>query len=206
MAAQYALLFAIVGFTMPDSFPYLVPVITTGTAYPYAKQTTYYAQVVLGVSLSMGVLFGCAAAGVDPVRLSLLSMSPSGAALLALATSYVVWMVIHDTIYAFQDLEGDKRMGNKSMSVRFEKRMKPLLFALSAAHIALLVAMGWFKSAGIGFYVGSAVTGLIEVIMVWAVELHRPEVCAWWFSWGGLMGAGSMTASLLGEYLSRLFL
>lgn len=205
MAAQYALLFAMVGLTFPDTLPYLAPVIATGTVYPYAKRATYYAQVVLGVSLSMGVLFGCAAAGVDPISLSLLGSSWSGAALLTLATSYVVWMVIHDTIYAFQDLEGDKRMGNKAMSVLFEKQIKPVLFGFSAAHIALLLATGWFKTAGTGFYVGTAATGLILVVMVWRVELHRPEACAWWFSWGGLIGAGSMTASLLGEYLSRLF-
>ncbi|KAL1860251.1 hypothetical protein Daus18300_009305 [Diaporthe australafricana] len=205
MAAQYAFLFAIVGLTLPQSFPYLVPIITTGTLYPYAKQATYYAQVVLGVSLSTGVLFGCAAAGVDPIRLSLLGMSPSGAALLTLATSYVVWTVIHDTIYAFQDLEGDKKMGNKSMAVRFEKRMKPVLYALSATNVALLLATGWFASYGIAFYVGTAATGFILVTMVWRVDLSRPEVCGWWFGWGGLMGAGSLTASLLGEYLSRLF-
>lgn len=205
MAAQYALLFGMVGFTLPATLPYLVPVIATGTAYPYAKRTTYYAQVVLGVSLSMGVLFGCAAAGVDPIRLTLLNLSSSGAALPTLAASYVIWMVVHDTIYAFQDLEGDKRMGNKAMSVRFEKQIKPVLLAFSAAHIALLLATGWFKTAGIGFYAGTAATGLILVVMVWRVELHRPEACAWWFSWGGLIGAGSMTASLLGEYLSRLF-
>lgn len=205
MGAQYALLFAIVGYTLPHSFPYLVPVITTGTLYPYAKQATYYAQVVLGISLSTGVLFGCAAAGVDPLRLSLVGMSPSGAALLTLAASYVVWTVIHDTIYAFQDLEGDKKMGNKSMAVLFDKRIKPVLFALSAIHVALLLATGWFTGCGVAFYAGAAVTGVILVSMVWQVELSTPEACGWWFGWGGLMGAGSLTVSLLGEYLSRLF-
>lgn len=203
MAVEYALLFAFVGMVLPYCLPYLVPVITTGTIYPYAKRVTYYAQAVLGISLSMGTFVGCAAAGVDPIRLGLLRLSSSGLALLSLATSYVLWTMVYDTIYAFQDLEGDKKMGNKAMSVLFERRIKTVLYLLSAAQIILLLSTGWLANVGIAYHVGIGYTALVLVTMIQRVDLQSPEVCAWWFVWGSLMVGGSLTASLLGEYMTR---
>ncbi|KAJ4416989.1 Para-hydroxybenzoate--polyprenyltransferase, mitochondrial precursor (PHB:polyprenyltransferase) [Gnomoniopsis sp. IMI 355080] len=205
MAAEYILLFSVAGTFLPDCLPYLVPVITSGTIYPYAKRFTYYAQAVLGLSLSMGIPFGCAAAGVDPIRLGLLRFSSQGLALLALAVSYILWTMVYDTIYAFQDIEGDKKMGNKAMSVLFEQKIKMVLYLLSTAQIGLLLFTGSFGKAGIAYHVGVAYTALLLVIMIQRVDLKSPEICGWWFSRGSLMVGGSLTASLLGEYVTRVW-
>ncbi|KAK3689566.1 4-hydroxybenzoate polyprenyl transferase [Podospora appendiculata] len=204
MAAQYVALFALVGAfpaTRP-SMAYLAPIIATGTLYPYCKQFTDYPQMVLGISLAFGIPFGCAVAGVDPLSLGFTSRN--GVAMLALMVSWVVWTVIYDTIYAFQDIVGDKRAGNKTMTIRFEAVMKPMLYGLSAVQVGLLAVTGRLVEAGPGLYTGVAVTAVILLLMVGRVKLESPESCWWWFVNGTLMIGGSMMASLQAEYISRL--
>ena len=144
-AAQYLILFAVMVPSSPKSLPYLVPVIATGTLYPYAKRVNNYAQGVLGLSLSMGMFVGCAVMGMDPQSLGL---SKSFTALLSLAVSYMVWTMIYDTIYAFQDIRDDEKAGIKAMSIWHQGHMKPLLFSLSLIQIGLLVYTGTLIHAG----------------------------------------------------------
>lgn len=204
MAAEYIVLFAFVQITLPKCLVYLVPVITTGTLYPYAKRVTHYAQAVLGISLAMGIPFGCAAGNVDPVYLGIFRFSSLGLALIALGASYVLWTMVYDTIYAFQDLEDDKKVGNRAMSVLFERRMKAVLYALSTAQIIMLLVTGHLENAGKAYHYGIVYTALVLLVMVQRVNLQSPELCAWWFAWGNLMVGGSLTASLAAEYWTRL--
>ena len=202
-AFQYLLLFCIVKLISPQTLIHLVPVIVTGTFYPYAKRITNYAQLVLGVSLSMGILAGCSFMGVEPLSMGL--YSKSSMALLAFGVSYVIWTVTYDTIYAFQDIRDDERAGIKAMTIRHEAHMKPLLFTLSVIQVALLVMTGVFIDATLVFFVGVANTAILLLRMVWNVDLSDPKSCWWWFKYGSLLVGGSLTLSLHGEYLARLW-
>ncbi|KAI1862662.1 uncharacterized protein JN550_010187 [Neoarthrinium moseri] len=205
MMAQYFVLFAFAGVTAPESLPYLIPVVLTGTFYPYAKRITHYAQLVLGISLSMGTLVGCTVTGVGAIDFS----SPfqrTGISLLALMASYVVWTMIYDTIYALQDLESDKKIGNMAMSIKFEENMAQLLYFLSVVMVVLLITTGYFMNASAFFYVFVAVTGLILYAMVSSINLDDSKDCWWWFVKGGLMISSSLTGMLMVEYLARAFL
>ncbi|KAI1815147.1 UbiA prenyltransferase family [Poronia punctata] len=203
MFAQYALLFALVYTLVPGSLRYMPLVVATGTFYPYAKRITDYAQLVLGISLSMGTLVGCVAVGVDPSRI-IGNWSTSGSALITLMMSYVIWTMIYDTVYAFQDIESDKKIGNKAMSIRFENSIFSLLGTLIVCQLVFLVATGYFLGAGVGFYTGVATTGVTLLAMVSNIKMDSPESCWWWFETGSLIVGSSYTASLGAEYLSRL--
>ncbi|KAH8882058.1 hypothetical protein GQ53DRAFT_666606 [Thozetella sp. PMI_491] len=205
MAIEYAVLFSIVGIGAPKSLPYLVPVIATGTFYPYAKQITHYAQLVLGVSLTMGFLLGCNVAGVDPLDL-ISELSPRSVSFVAFALGYVVWGMLSDIIYAFQDLRDDKKAGTMAMSIRFENSMGTLLWSLSVLQIGLFVVSGWYLHAGSGFFAGAAAMALVLAAICLRVDLDRPETCWWWFIYGGVMVGGSILASLVVEYATRLLL
>lgn len=200
MIFQYMTLFVFVLSTFPDILPWLSPVIILGTFYPYAKRITNYAQVVLGVTFALGVPAGCAIRGINPWELGL---SRSGVALYSLSASYLLWTVIYDTIYAFQDVRDDKKAGIKAMSVRHQKHMIPLLFVLSTVQIGLMAAAGILIGAGKIYYIGVISTVACLVRMLSVIDLDSPESCWSWFKYGSLLVGGCITLSLEGEYLQR---
>ncbi|QSZ32094.1 hypothetical protein DSL72_001663 [Monilinia vaccinii-corymbosi] len=202
IAFQYLFLLFIATIAMPQTLKYLVPIILTTTFYPYAKRITNYAQVVLGVALSLGILAGSSMMGVNPLSMGL--RSKSSGALFAFAISNVVWTVIYDTIYAFQDIEDDERAGVKAVSVRHKAHMRPLLFSLSVIQVALLVMTGVLIEANLVFFVGVACTAVLLFIMTRNVDLEDPKSCGWWFKYGSLLVGGSLILSLQGEYFARL--
>ncbi len=201
-AAQYLALIGVVLSSHKNCLPYLAPVIATGTLYPYAKRITNYTQVVLGTSLSLGMLVGCAAMGLDPLSLAL---QESYTALLSLATSYIVWTMIYDTIYAFQDIQGDKKAGIKAMSISHENHMKPLLLGLSVIQVGLLSSTGILIGAGWAFFSGVIGTATLLLLTIYLVDLDSPGACWYWFKYGSLLVGGSLTLSLQGEYVDRRF-
>ena len=46
--------------------------------------------------------------------------------------------MISESIYAFQDIRDDQKVGSKAKSVEHEDHIKPLLFVLAAIPIGLL--------------------------------------------------------------------
>ena len=200
MAAQYVVLFAIMAVFSPSLAPYMIPAIVTCHAYPFAKRITSNAQVVLGIALSMGMIVGCAAAGLDPLSLG----TSDGIAFLCLGGSYVMWTLVYDTVYAFQDIEDDKVAGVKSMAIAHEHHMKPFLLVSSALQIGLLAATGIGIRAGLAYFIGVYATAILLLVMIVQVDLHSSGSCGRWFKMGSLMVGGALTFSLAGEYFSRL--
>ena len=203
MAAQYLVLFAIMVPSCPKSLPYLVPVIVSGTFYPYAKRITNYAQGVLGISLSLGTLVGSAVMEKDPLSLGFSNLST---ALFSLAISYMVWTMIYDTIYAFQDIQDDEKAGIKAMSIWHKDHMKPLLLSLSLIQIGLLILTGILIGAGRAFFSSVAGMAVLLALMVLKVDLKSPAACGWWFQYGSLLIGGSLTLALQAEYFNRLWI
>ena len=76
--------------------------------YPFMKRVTYYPQVVLGLAFNSGVLVGYACLAGEP-PLGVWYMYGCG----------VFWTIAYDTIYAFQDVEDDAKVGVKSTALRF---------------------------------------------------------------------------------------
>ena len=84
--------------------------------YPFAKRFTDYAQIVLGVTLGWGILVGAAAVGIDALAMG---ANDQNAGLLGLYLVYVVWSVIHNTVYAHQDVRDDAKAGIGSMALEW---------------------------------------------------------------------------------------
>ena len=81
---------------------------------------------MLGVTFNMGVFMGYAA-----VR-STLNLK----ILLPLYMGAILWTVVYDTIYAFQDIAYDKKVGIRSCAIEFEKNPKKILGSLAGISIA----------------------------------------------------------------------
>ena len=45
---------------------------------------------------------------------------------------------------------------------------------------------------------------LHKATMAKTVKRSRPDICAWWFSWGGLLVSGTTAVALFAEYFSKL--
>jgi 4-hydroxybenzoate polyprenyltransferase len=101
------------------------------STYPFFKRFTHVPQVVLGIAFGWGIPMAFAAeTGAVPVLAWWL---------LAINTA---WSVVYDTQYAMVDRDDDLAVGIKSTAILFGRHDVPIVAALMAAVIALLVAAG----------------------------------------------------------------
>lgn len=109
--------------------------------YPLMKRITYFPQVFLGLTFNYGILMS---------SLAMLKTIRSETILLFFAA--IIWTVIYDTIYAFQDIEDDMRFGVKSTAIKFRKRPKTILSILSVLMFSTLVALGLIGEFYFGYF------------------------------------------------------
>ncbi len=84
-------------------------------SYPLMKRITHYPQVFLGLTFNFGVLMA---------SLALLENIGIGAVILYFAC--IIWTVIYDTIYAYQDIDDDLKIALKSTQISFNKNPKKI--------------------------------------------------------------------------------
>ncbi|KAL9116384.1 MAG: hypothetical protein Q9187_007092 [Circinaria calcarea] len=204
-AAQCFIWLGILSQISTNCLYYAVPLTGMVAFYPFAKRVTDYAQVILGLTLAWGVFIGYLVVGADPVDLIVEHPATTGAGLVCLFMSYVLWTIIHDTIHAYQDIQDDLRVGIRSMTIRYRHHMTLLLPSLAAAQIGMLLLTGRLMNAGILYAIGAPVSNAALLIyMIWQVDLDNPDKCWWWFQYGCLAIGEFISVGLLGEYFTRL--
>lgn len=210
---------------------YVLPLTILVILYPYVKRVTNFTQVHLGFTLGWGALMGGAMTGVDILSTALGAgfLAPgrnNGSSaegpqrsleqiygLLGLYAAYIIWTVIHDVIYAFQDVKDDVKAGVKSLAVLLGDEAKPVLLALAVLQVSILamVSTTWTPPAmdkrnlwtGEFLSVGHVVDDLISNVaytwiavcgnavvlmtMIAKVDLDDPRSCAWWFRMGSIL-------------------
>ncbi len=185
-----------------------IPNIILLALYPFAKRVTNYAQVVLGFQMSAGIFMGSAATGMNPLivnpKLTSLEQSRVLASVLTLYASNVAWTIIYDTIYAHQDMKDDAKAGVKSMAVKLGDRTKLVLSFLVLLQVALLVGAGVLMELGFFYFAGTCGGALATLgLMVWSVDLEKPEECWWWFKNGCWYTGGAIASGFMLEYSRR---
>ena len=121
--------------------------------YPFMKRITYYPQAILGIAFNTGILAGYACLAGHP-KLSTWCLYLCG----------VFWTIAYDTIYAFQDIMDDKKVGVKSTAIRFKgypKLMVGICYGLGG--IFLMLSKG-----GISLSVALYSTFAIYTIANWS--------------------------------------
>ncbi|KAF2640641.1 putative prenyltransferase [Massarina eburnea CBS 473.64] len=170
--------------------------------YPYAKRHTYWTQAVLGVCLSWGVVMGAVSLGVEPYSLRTGVVDGS---LLLLFLASMMWTMIYDSVYGFQDLKDDVDAGIFSMAVLFKYNIKPVFWLLVVLIAAALGGIGYQDGMGVLYYiVGVGGTTVWLGLMVMYVDLTDSQSCWWWFAKGFWYAGGSLMGGLLLEYISTL--
>lgn len=95
--------------------------------YPLMKRITYFPQLFLGLLYNIGIVMGF-------VTIS----NHFNAHILWLYGFGVLMTFCYDTIYAFQDIDDDQKIGVKSTAIKFQKHPKIILGALYGTAFILL--------------------------------------------------------------------
>ncbi len=137
LAIALAILISFNGKTILSGFVALGLVAT----YPLMKRITYYPQVFLGLTFNFGILMSSLAL-INTIRLETI--------LLYIAA--IIWTVIYDTIYAFQDIEDDLRIGVKSTAIKFQKNPQKILNILTLSMLFVFISLGVVANFRFGYF------------------------------------------------------
>ncbi|KAI0115637.1 UbiA prenyltransferase family-domain-containing protein [Nemania sp. FL0031] len=176
---------------------YAIPIQLVVSLYPLGKRFTDFPQLILSAPIAGGVLMAAAAIGVDPF------VTPATAAATAsLFMSHYIWTTIFDYVNACQDTADDIKAGVRSMAVLYQNT-DAFISVMGAAQVGCLVATGVLAGFSPIYFIGAAGgNALWLAAMVKTVKRSRPDICGWWFAWGGLLVSGTTVLALLAEYVS----
>lgn len=147
--------------------------------YPLAKRFTNYPQIILGAAFNFGIIMAVLALN-NNFNFSNIS--------LYFAT--IVWTLIYDTIYAFQDIEDDLKIGVKSAAIKFSGNPKKYFLLCNFIMFLLLVFVGIFNKFDINFFLAILLASLFLDYKIQKSDLKSPENCLKTFKsniWVGIL-------------------
>ena len=112
--------------------------------YPLAKRVTWWPQLVMGLPFGFGAPMGVVAACGGALADGRIEVC------VALYAAAIAWDLGFDTIYGFQDMADDARVGVKSTSRRFASHPRLFVgaaYALSLGFLALAMTAAGFRPA-----------------------------------------------------------
>jgi len=157
--------------------------------YPLAKRVTWWPQLVMGFTFGFGAPMGYVAAS-----------GHLDFAMAALYAATIVWQLGFDTIYGFQDMEDDARIGVKSTSRLMVGRARSFVGACYAAMLAGLGLAGWLAPTGPGFAVCLPPVAVLLWRQAAAVNPANKPLCLQQFRFNreiGLAVAGALLFGLM---------
>lgn len=170
-AAIFLALLLIVGFsillqfnraTILSGFVALALIV----AYPLMKRITNYPQIFLGLTFNFGILM---------TSLAILENIDLDAIILFLAA--IIWTLIYDSIYAFQDIVDDLKIGVKSSAIKFQKDPKKVLFFLNLAMLTLLILLGWHTNFKSEFFLSALLASMFLDYKIKTCDFQNPANC-----------------------------
>jgi len=157
--------------------------------YPLAKRVTWWPQLVMGFTFGFGAPLGYTAAA-DRI----------GTALCALYAATIVWQLGFDTIYGFQDMEDDARIGVRSTSRLMAGHARLFVGACYVLTVAGLAAAGWLAHTGYGFWLALPLPAVLLAWQVSRLDERDPAGCLRLFRFNretGLVIALAILAGML---------
>ncbi len=136
------------------------------TAYPLMKRITHYPQIFLGLTFNFGI-----------IMTSLHILGKIGWDIAILYLFAIIWTLIYDTIYAYQDIEDDLKVGVKSSAIKFSKNPKKILTNLNLLSFALLIFLGWKEEFSADFFITILLADLYLNLKIQKCDLTIPTQC-----------------------------
>ena len=151
------------------------------------KRFTYFPQIFLGLTFNFGILLS-----------SLVILKKVTFESLLLYFVAIIWTVIYDTIYAFQDIDDDLKIGVKSSAIKFQKNPKFILLSLNFTMFLSLLYLG----INMNFYPGFFIINLLNLILsthkIKNCDLKNSRECMEVFKFNILIGALILLSIILG--------
>ena len=133
-------------------------------AYPFMKRITYWPQLFLGITFNWGVVLAWL------VLENKISLTP-----LVLYSSAIFWTLGYDTIYGMQDIKDDLKIGVKSTSIKFKKKIKTFLLICYSISTSLLLLSLALLDANFIFFIMSMLSSCILFAQVLKYEEENTE-------------------------------
>lgn len=140
--------------------------LTLAATYPLMKRITYYPQIFLGMAFNFGIIMA-----------SLTILDRIDLSFVVLYLAAIIWTLIYDTIYAYQDIEDDLRIGVKSSAIKFAKNPKIILLSLTFVMFCLIFFVGSLENLSQSYFLLNlgAFAFLAQKIM--SCNFNNPQNC-----------------------------
>lgn len=155
--------------------------------YPLCKRFTYYPQIFLGIVFNFGIIMA-AAEIIDGLNLPII----------LLYASSILWTIIYDSIYAYQDLEDDMQIGIKSTAIKFGPNPKFILNILTTAWIIPLFAIGYILDFKPVYYILISLAYFFELCAIHTCNFKNSQDCLKKFKANLWVGVILLIAIILG--------
>lgn len=132
--------------------------------YPFMKRITYWPQLFLGITFNWGVILSWLAFEGE------FSFAP-----ISLYISAILWTLGYDTIYGMQDIKDDLKIGIKSTSIKFEKKIKFFLLFCYLTSISFLLISLKLLNTNIYTYILALLSSGILFFQILSYENDKPE-------------------------------
>ena len=155
--------------------------------YPLTKRVTHYPQIFLGLTFNFGILMS-GLVFLEKITLDFIMLYIAG----------IIWTVIYDTIYAYQDIEDDLKIGVKSTAIKFKSNPKKILIFLSLAMFLDLVFLGFLKQFSATFFLIILFAAFFLSEKIKKCDLQNSENCLAVFKSNLWVGILILTAIISG--------
>ena len=153
----------------------VVPLILT---YPLMKRITWWPQLWLGINYNWGVLIG----------FSVFKDSIIEFEMIFFYIGCVFWTIAYDTVYGYQDIKDDMKIGIKSTSIKFRK--SPKLFLTVCYLFSCFCWSFAFQIIDINHLVTYSIIILFFILFIGLIitNLKKPEACYRFFVYNSYFG------------------
>jgi len=148
-----AIAFIVVAYFVNDLAFYLsIPILLVIGSYSYFKRFSYFAHIILGVSLGLAPIAGVVAVSESITLWSIL-----------LSIGVIFWVAGFDLLYSLQDIEVDKKLGLHSIPSRFGAK-KTMLISKIFHSLTVIFWLFFVIDANLGIFAYIAV--LVSALML----------------------------------------
>ncbi|MGI9313037.1 MAG: 4-hydroxybenzoate octaprenyltransferase [Alphaproteobacteria bacterium] len=146
--------------------------------YPFMKRITYWPQLFLGITFNWGVLLGWTAIS-NSVQLEMF----------LIYLSSIFWTLGYDTVYGYQDINDDQKIGIKSTSILFGKKSKKIIWLFySLSFLIMLISLMMISVKNISLFLFLGAT-LYTSFLIKRLRIDDIQSCANFFSMNKYIGS-----------------
>ncbi len=134
--------------------------------YPLMKRITYYPQVFLGVVFNIGFIIATIEVKDGLSYYDLL-----------IYLSLIILTFVYDTIYGFQDIEDDLKIGVKSSAIAISNNPKTKLIIANIFAFFLIFCYGYLFKYDLRFFIFNIISFAIWTVMIYSCNLNDTNQC-----------------------------